>query len=323
MPLVRRSQAFVRFQRSCRGVPGVAQRSGNEAERFLRASFESGDWTALLLKSRDTGQPTQRIGPVAWACSDSVQKWLLHRNNARHAVFANVNALAVGARSRTRHDIAAIRHVFLDVDRDSNQVLLRLRRRSDIPQPSYVVHTSLSRVHVLWRVRGFDRRAAERLQKQLAADFDGDLAATSVAQMTRLPGFWNHKYSEPYRVWVDCGNVGRIHTPADFPSFESSEPQSSEPLVSARAALGCSASTERARVYLARVPAAVTGQHGDLRTFQACCRVVRGFALTDDEAFVALTEWNARCQPPWNERELREKIRSARRNGREPIGGML
>ena len=47
------------------------------------------------------------------------------------------------------------------------------------------------------------------------------------------------------------------------------------------------------------------------------------FALTDDEAFDALTEWNARCQPPWNERELRQKICSARRNGREPIGGML
>ena len=38
---------------------------------------------------------------------------------------------------------------------------------------------------------------------------------------------------------------------------------------------------------------------------------------------VVLTEWNARCQPPWTERELSEKIRSARRNGREPIGGLL
>jgi hypothetical protein len=67
----------------------------------------------------------------------------------------------------------------------------------------------------------------------------------------------------------------------------------------------------------------VAGHHGDLHTFQTCCRVVRGFALGDDEAFVALAEWNARCQPPWTERELREKIRSARRNGRELIGGLL
>jgi hypothetical protein len=238
-------------------------------------------------------------------------------------VFANVNALGIGARSRTTQDVAAIRHVFLDVDRNANEVLIRLERRSDIPLPSYVVHTSPSRAHVLWRVRGFDRHYAERLQKRLAADLDADLAATSVAQMTRLPGFWNHKYSEPYRVRVDYGDVGRVHTPTDFPSFEFSEPPSREPMARGRDALGCRASAERARIYLTRVPPAVAGQHGDLHTFQICCRVVRGFALADYEALLALAEWNARCQPPWSPGELREKIRSARRNGREPIGGML
>ena len=297
--------------------------SRNEAERFLRTFLESEDWTALLLKSCDTGRAKQRIGPVAWVCSGSVQKWLFESNTARHAVYANVNALAIGARSRTRHDVATIRHLFVDVDRDANQVLLHLGRRSDIPPPSYVMHTSPGRAHVLWRVRGFDRHAAERLQKQIAAGLDGDPAATSVAQMTRLPGFWNHKYSEPYRVWVDYRDVGRMHTPDDFASLKSSEPLSSERLVSGTAGIGCRASTERARVYLAGVPPAVAGHHGDLRTFQTCCRIVRGFALDDDEAFAALADWNTRCQPPWTERELREKIRSARRNGREPIGGLL
>ena len=87
--------------------------------------------------------------------------------------------------------------------------------------------------------------------------------------------------------------------------------------------LGCRSPAERARAYLSRVPPAVAGHHGDLHTFQTCCRIVRGFALDDDEALAVLAEWNARCQPPWTERELREKIRSARRNGREPIGGLL
>jgi hypothetical protein len=36
-----------------------------------------------------------------------------------------------------------------------------------------------------------------------------------------------------------------------------------------------------------------------------------------------LAGWNGRCDPPWTERELGEKIRSARRNGRERIGGLL
>ena len=80
---------------------------------------------------------------------------------------------------------------------------------------------------------------------------------------------------------------------------------------------------ERARRYAAVIPPATAGAHGDLHTFRVCCRLVRGFALSDNEAFAVLTEWNARCQPPWSERELLDKLDRARRYGREPIGGRL
>lgn len=79
----------------------------------------------------------------------------------------------------------------------------------------------------------------------------------------------------------------------------------------------------RAQHYLWALPPAVAGQHGDLATFRACCRLVRGFLLTDDEALSILQDWNAHCQPPWTERELAAKVRHARRYGREPLGGLL
>jgi hypothetical protein len=50
---------------------------------------------------------------------------------------------------------------------------------------------------------------------------------------------------------------------------------------------------------------------------------VRGFVLSDHEALTLLTDWNARCEPPWAERDLIEKLARARRYGREPIGGLL
>jgi hypothetical protein len=50
---------------------------------------------------------------------------------------------------------------------------------------------------------------------------------------------------------------------------------------------------------------------------------VRGFALDDGEALALLQEWNRRCEPPWTDRELEQKIVSARRYGREPIGRLL
>src|SRR5205809_8119156 len=80
---------------------------------------------------------------------------------------------------------------------------------------------------------------------------------------------------------------------------------------------------ERARRYLAAVSPAIAGQHGDLHTFRICCRLARGFALNDPDALGVLADWNSHCQPPWTERELLDKLRRARRYGREPIGGLL
>ena len=80
---------------------------------------------------------------------------------------------------------------------------------------------------------------------------------------------------------------------------------------------------ERARRYLAAIPPAVAGNHGDAATFRVCCRLVRGFALDDEDALEVLTEWNRACTPPWSEEELRAKLEGARRYGRETIGGLL
>ena len=79
---------------------------------------------------------------------------------------------------------------------------------------------------------------------------------------------------------------------------------------------------ERARRYLERIEPAIAGQHGDLHTFKVCCRLVRGFALGKDQAFAVLSEWNLRCNPPWTERELRDKISRALRYGREELGSL-
>lgn len=299
---------------------GVLQRT--EALTFLRSYVGADDWLALLLKDHVTGKAVQWVGSLRRACSDRTQAWICERNAAGYGVFASVNALSAGARSRRKADIAAVRHVLLDVDRDAHKVLASLKVRQAIPPPTCVVHTSPGRVHVLWRIRECDVDAVERIQKGLALSFGGDPAATSVAQMTRLPGFRNHKYATPYVVWVDYLDVEHVYTPGDFPPVDGA--QSIPPPAEANwPALEYVSPAKRAQAYLSHVPPAVAGHHGDLHTFQACCRVVRGFALDDDQALAVLAEWNARCQPPWTQRELLQKIRSARRNGREPIGGLL
>jgi DNA primase RepB-like protein len=107
-----------------------------------------------------------------------------------------VNAIASGRRSRTRDAIGGVRHVFLDADDDGTAVLSRVNERRDLPSPSYVLHSSPNRIHVFWRVTGFDRDSVERLQKQLARELQTDPAATPVTQNTRLPGFFSHRRTD-------------------------------------------------------------------------------------------------------------------------------
>ena len=288
---------------------------------LLYVAFAPGDWVAVFLKSYIDGQVAQRLASVEWVASDPVQAWLRAMNAHRFNVYVSVNVFQTGSRSRTRSCVAAVRHVFLEADVDADQVLCRIEARSDLPRPSYVLHSSPNRVHVLWRVRGFTAETVEPLQKRLAAELGTDSAATPVTQNTRLPGFFNYKHADRYMVWVEYRDTSTVYGPGDFPC---PPPPPRPPVSFSRQHIAAPGiAVERASQYLERVPPATSGQHGDVRTFQVCCRLVRGFALTEDEALTALAAWNTRCQPPWTEAELRNKLRSARQYGREPVGGLL
>lgn len=298
---------------------------GTAVARFLKAAFQETDWVAVFLKHHETGRACQRVIPLSTAMSSRFQAWLRAMNAQRFSIYVSVNAIAPGHRARTRDAIGGVRHVFLDADEDGSAVLSRIAGRRDVPEPSYVMHSSLNRVHVLWRVAGFERPQAELLQKLLARQLGTDQAATPSTQLTRLPGFFNHKYASPHLVTVDYWQTDRILTPEAFPSVAPDDLQSATEAPTRHLLSGRlnRPALERARCYLTQVPPAVAGQHGDLQTFQVCCRLVRGFALDEHDALAVLRDWNAGCQPPWTEAELGLKLRSALRYGREPIGGLL
>ena len=289
--------------------------------RFLRTAFQPDDWIAVLLKSHETGATAQRVGPVSLVASVRFQAWLRAQSARRFSVFASVNAIRPQRKARTRDAIGEIRHVFLDADRDGQGVLAAIAGSRDLPPPSYVLHSSANRLHVFWRVVGFSKEGVEALQKQLARELGTDRAATSCAQVTRLPGFVNHKYRPASLVTVEYAWPRRMFRPADF-RRALDEPRQ------APAATGLHASRspeirERARRYLAVIPPAVAGNQGDAATFRVCCRLVRGFALSDGDALEALREWNAACSPPWSDDDLRAKLAGARKYGRELVGGLL
>ena len=81
---------------------------------------------------------------------------------------------------------------------------------------------------------------------------------------------------------------------------------------------------ERARLYLQRVPGAISGQGGHNQTFKAACVLVHGFDLGQTEALILMSEWNGTCEPPWTEKELIHKVESAdKQQGDRPRGYLI
>lgn len=69
---------------------------------------------------------------------------------------------------------------------------------------------------------------------------------------------------------------------------------------------------ERAARYLATMEPSISGSGGHDACFRAACKMVMGFDLDTETALSLLSNgFNARCTPPWSERELRHKVESA------------
>ena len=67
----------------------------------------------------------------------------------------------------------------------------------------------------------------------------------------------------------------------------------------------------RARAYIAAMPPAISGQHGHDATFAVAKKLIHDFGMSEAEAWPIFLDYNARCQPPWNEDELRHKLKGA------------
>jgi len=79
----------------------------------------------------------------------------------------------------------------------------------------------------------------------------------------------------------------------------------------------------RATLYLDKIPPAISGRKGHNATFVAALKVAPGFDLSNDQAMAVFAAWNARCEPPWTERELTHKIQDAQNRSDRSRGYLL
>lgn len=196
--------------------------------------------------------------------------------------------------------------------------------------PALVTHSG-GGLHAFWRVAEplpLDSPEAQAVAvawlRRLAQALDADPKCAEVARVLRLPLTTNFKYRPARPVSIVSWAPDAV---ADLPALDAWLPALVEPVRPPWPSAPTTPTTadtasviDRVRAYLDKTPPAIEGQHGDEHTFKVCCRITRGFGLSPADAWPLLLEWNARCQPPWSERDLQAKLDSAARYGREPIG---
>ena len=134
---------------------------------------------SLCFLRREVPRATiQRIVQLETALAPRYLAWLAHENAAGANVYVAANPLRSDSRKRTKECIAAVRHLYLDLDTDGETRLSSLRASDAVPPPNAVLSTSLGKYQILWRVDGFTLEQQESALKLLAVTFGGDPACT-------------------------------------------------------------------------------------------------------------------------------------------------
>src|ERR1035441_3655967 len=181
-------------------------RTGNgtsTAADFLTRCFAPNETIALLVRRESPNQTLQRIAPLEHALAPRYLGWLAHENSIGANIYVAANPVRPASRKRTKESIAAVRHLYLDLDTDGEARLASLRASDAVPIPNAIVSTSLGKYQVLWRVDGFTLEQQESALNLLAITFGGDPACTDCNRVLRLPGFLNCKYDPAWPVTVE------------------------------------------------------------------------------------------------------------------------
>jgi hypothetical protein len=221
--------------------------------RYLRENFQPGDRIAVVLIQKQTHKVIQRIASVDKVGEREFQAWLRHANANRYEVYVGMNTLKPDAHTRTKEDIAAIRHIYLDFDHNGTNAVQSMIKRDDLPEPNYLVNSSPGKWQVVWKVEGFQLADAERLMRHLVRELGADPATIDSSRVLRLPGYMNHKYGKPFVVRAES-RTSALYTPDHFPrtQADSSGARSLTPAASAdRPKIGLSQS-ERDWAYAKR-----------------------------------------------------------------------
>ncbi|MFZ3217665.1 MAG: DNA-primase RepB domain-containing protein [Candidatus Acidiferrales bacterium] len=179
------------------------------------------DRVAVLVRNRTRKQTLQRILAAEAIASPLFLYWLNEQNQGGADIFLGMNPIKDNSYNRTKENIREVRHLYLDLDEGATASLQAIRTSGDIPTPNFVLDTSREKHQVIWRVDGLNQDQAESVLRSLATAFRGDIAATDITRVLRLPGFVNRKYNDHFLVRA-LQETDQIYHLRDFAAYQDS-----------------------------------------------------------------------------------------------------
>jgi len=164
-------------------------------------------------------------------------------------------------------------------------------------------------------------RFIKNLQKAVPSDhFKLDVSVSNASRHVRLIGTPNFKFKNPQPTLLLANPKpdGKSLLSDDLVLFNSCFSEESKDysinLTSQEFIVPSVSVVERARRYLAAYPPAISGMNGHKTLLVAASRLRKSFLLDFETSLELLKEYNMRCEPPWEEHDLRRKLREAEKS---------
>jgi len=186
------------------------------ARQFLSEWFRPDETFALLARYPQAPRTLQRIVRLSDLMKSNYLGWLAFENSRGANIYFSINPLSSSAKKRTKSAVIEAKGLYLDLDSDGDRRLAALCESNAVPSPNAVIHTSMGKHQVIWRVKGFTIPEQEVTLKGLAETFGGDRACTDCARVFRLPGFLNRKYSPAFPVTLEMRAIQLEYSRSDF-----------------------------------------------------------------------------------------------------------
>jgi hypothetical protein len=248
----------------------------------------------------------------------------LARDNADQNIYVGVNPrLAIGRRGNGAVELARV--VVADFDATDVDTARARIAAAGMPEPTLLIDSGHG-AHAYWRLaEPLPAKLWREWQKDLAALLGSDPSVHNEERILRLPGFTTHKPPPaPCRV-IECA-AARTYDLCDLPIPPRPGTDTTAPVYRIRRETNDADTGDRfarCRAYLAKIPPAVSGQHGHTATWYAANTCNR-FGLTKAEALELLTWYSeTKCVPPWSEKEIGHKVDDAYRRNAGQHGSKL